>query len=185
MNFSQGHSGAKVQCESCLFSQGKTQEFTKMGESHELFVLALSLVWIAGATADFLLSERGSERKKTTKETWFSFWGSGSPGKCSGSSFFCPDQVLLNENFHSRPGWTEVLSKEFWGWEWGSKLDPHLKLFSTHFFHLGVSVAFVGPRFWTTTPTPTKIHPPKFTKFRAFLPQFVGSLQTYIFNSGV
>ena len=39
MNFSQGHSGTKVQCESCLFSQGKTPEFTKMGEIHELFVL--------------------------------------------------------------------------------------------------------------------------------------------------
>ena len=53
MNFSQGHSGTKVQCESCLFSQGKTPEFTKMGEIHELFVLALSLVWFAGATPDF------------------------------------------------------------------------------------------------------------------------------------
>ena len=50
MNFSRGHSGTKVQCESCLFSQGKTPEFTKMGEIHELFVLALYLVWFAGAT---------------------------------------------------------------------------------------------------------------------------------------
>ena len=41
MNFSQGHSGTKVQCESCLFSQGKTPEFTKNGEIHELSVLAL------------------------------------------------------------------------------------------------------------------------------------------------
>ena len=52
MNFSQGHSGTKVRCESCLFSQGKTPEFTKMGKIHELFVLALSLVWFAGATPD-------------------------------------------------------------------------------------------------------------------------------------
>ena len=29
MNFSQGHSGTKVQCESCLFCQGKTPEFTQ------------------------------------------------------------------------------------------------------------------------------------------------------------
>ena len=50
MNFSRGRSGTKVQCESCLFSQGKTSEFTKMGEIHELFVLPLSLVWFAGAT---------------------------------------------------------------------------------------------------------------------------------------
>ena len=46
-NFSRGHSGTKVRCESCLFSQGKTPEFTKMGEIHELFVLVLSLVWFA------------------------------------------------------------------------------------------------------------------------------------------
>ena len=43
MNFSQGHFGTEVQCESCLFSQGKTPEFTRMGEIHELFVSALSL----------------------------------------------------------------------------------------------------------------------------------------------
>ena len=52
MNFSQGHSGTKVQCESCLFSQGKAPEFTKMGEIHELSVLPLSLVWFAGPTPD-------------------------------------------------------------------------------------------------------------------------------------
>ena len=52
MNFSQGHSGTKVQCESCLFSQGKTPEFTKMGKIHEVFVLALFSVWFAGATPD-------------------------------------------------------------------------------------------------------------------------------------
>ena len=55
MNFSQGHSGTKVQCESCLFSKGKTPEFTKMGEIHELFVLALCLVWFAGATPESVL----------------------------------------------------------------------------------------------------------------------------------
>ena len=32
MNFSQGHSETKVQCESCLVSQGITPEFTKMSE---------------------------------------------------------------------------------------------------------------------------------------------------------
>ena len=52
MKISQGHSGRKGQCESCLFSQGKTPEFTKMGEIHELFVLPLSLVWFAGATPE-------------------------------------------------------------------------------------------------------------------------------------
>ena len=52
MNFSQGHSGTKVQCESSLFSQGKNTRIHKKGEIHELFVLALSLVWFAGATPD-------------------------------------------------------------------------------------------------------------------------------------
>ena len=58
MNFSRGHSGTKVQCESCLFSQGKTPEFTNMGEIHELFILALSLVWFAGATPDSVRKKR-------------------------------------------------------------------------------------------------------------------------------
>ena len=34
------------------FPMEKTPEFTKMGEIHEFFVLALSLVWFAGATPD-------------------------------------------------------------------------------------------------------------------------------------
>ena len=33
------------------FPKEKTPEFT-MGEIHELFILALSLVWFAGATPD-------------------------------------------------------------------------------------------------------------------------------------
>ena len=40
MTFSRGQTGTKVRFESRLFSQGKTPEFTKMGETHELFVLA-------------------------------------------------------------------------------------------------------------------------------------------------
>ena len=52
MNFSRGQTGTKVRCESRLLSQGKTPEVRKMGEIHELFVLALSLVWFAGATHD-------------------------------------------------------------------------------------------------------------------------------------
>ena len=72
MNFSRGHSGTKVQCELCLFSQGKTPEFTKMGEIHELFVLVLSLVWFAGATPDLLL---GKERLLLGIIGVFGFWG--------------------------------------------------------------------------------------------------------------
>ena len=71
MNFSQGHSGTKAQSESCLFSQGETPEFTKVGKIHELFVLPLSLVWFAGATPDFCC--------------WRGFWdsvGGGVPQRC-------------------------------------------------------------------------------------------------------
>ena len=61
MNFSQGHSGTKVQCESCLFFFRKTPEFTKMGKIHELFVLALSLVGLP-ATPDKLRVVLGPPR---------------------------------------------------------------------------------------------------------------------------
>ena len=47
MNFSRGHSGTNRAC----FPR-KTPEFTEMGEIHELFVLALSLVWFGGATPE-------------------------------------------------------------------------------------------------------------------------------------
>ena len=67
MNFSQGHSGTKAQCESCLFSKGKTPESTKMGEIHELFVLALSLVWFAGATPDFKSFSRDEWGRENTR----------------------------------------------------------------------------------------------------------------------
>ena len=51
--FSRKHSGTKVRDVSfVLVFLRKTQEFTKMGEVHELFVLALSLAWFAGATPD-------------------------------------------------------------------------------------------------------------------------------------
>ena len=73
MNFSRGQFGTKVQVNRACFpkekhqnsqkwpkfmnfsfwlSQGKAPEFTKMAEIHELFVLALSLVWFARATPD-------------------------------------------------------------------------------------------------------------------------------------
>ena len=66
MNFSQGHSGTKVQCELCLFSQGKTPEFTKMGDIDELFILALSLVWFAGATPDFVDIPRKNSKTQSS-----------------------------------------------------------------------------------------------------------------------
>ena len=75
MNFSQGHSGTKVQCESCLFSQGKTPEFTKVGEIRELFVLALSLVWLTGATPDvepFFAQTQENKQKMASNGTLFS-----------------------------------------------------------------------------------------------------------------
>ena len=54
MNFSQGHSGTKVRdVNRACFPKEKRPEFTKNGRnSNELFVLALSLVWFAGATPE-------------------------------------------------------------------------------------------------------------------------------------
>ena len=54
MNFSQGHSGTKVQYVNRACFPRKTPEFTKKWarNSYELFVLALSLVWFAGATPE-------------------------------------------------------------------------------------------------------------------------------------
>ena len=52
MNFSRGQTGTKVRCESRLFPKEKHQNSQKNGEIHELFVLALSLVWLAGAAPD-------------------------------------------------------------------------------------------------------------------------------------
>ena len=53
MSFSQGHSGTKVQyVNRACFPKENTRIHTKTGEIHELFVLALSLVWFAGATPD-------------------------------------------------------------------------------------------------------------------------------------
>ena len=60
-NFSRGQTGTKVRCESRLRSQGKTPEFTKMGEIHDIFVLALcfsegvkwGMGWVGVGTAVF------------------------------------------------------------------------------------------------------------------------------------
>ena len=70
MNFSQGHSGTKVQCEDhACFPKEKTPEFTKMGELHELFVLALSLVWFAGASPDESCQMGGCHREIYLKKS--------------------------------------------------------------------------------------------------------------------
>ena len=52
MNFSQGHSGTKVQCESRLFSQEKNTRIHKNGRNSWTFRFGLSLVWFAGATPE-------------------------------------------------------------------------------------------------------------------------------------
>ena len=73
MKFAQGHSGTKVRdVNRACFPKGKHQNSQKMGESHELFVLALSLVWFAGATpvrADFW--EGDATKHFSVKKTGF------------------------------------------------------------------------------------------------------------------
>ena len=52
MNFSQGHSEQKFEMSIVLVFLRKNTRIHKMGEIHELFVLALALVWFAGATPE-------------------------------------------------------------------------------------------------------------------------------------
>ena len=120
MNFSQGHSRTKVQCESCLFSQGKTPEFTKMGEIHELFVLGLFLVLFAGATPESFekvfrpgapqKSEKSLEKgpKSLQKGTHIVFFG-GILWERIFSPKFCLTEVFLNP-----PGVMEVRALGSW-----------------------------------------------------------------------
>ena len=57
MNFSQGHSGTRVRnVNRARFPKENTRIHTKKGEIHELFVLALFLVWFAGATPEKKIS---------------------------------------------------------------------------------------------------------------------------------
>ena len=49
------------------------------------------------------LKELGGRSESLLRKPAFPWWGRKSSGNCSGSSF-CPDQVLLSKNFHSRPG---------------------------------------------------------------------------------
>ena len=51
------------------FPKEKTPEFTKKGEIHELFVLALSLVWFAGATPD--ISENDVFKRRSSETPSF------------------------------------------------------------------------------------------------------------------
>ena len=65
MNFSQGHSGTKVRyVNRACFPKEKHQNLHKMGEIHELFVLALSLVWFAGATVIRSFAARKNNKEK-------------------------------------------------------------------------------------------------------------------------
>ena len=42
---------------------------------------------------------------------------------------FASTRFSPSKNFHSRPGCRrKILSKEFWGWGWGSKFEPRLCL---------------------------------------------------------
>ena len=52
MKLTRGILEQKFNVNRACFPKEKTPEFTNMGEIHELFVLALSLLWFAGATPD-------------------------------------------------------------------------------------------------------------------------------------
>ena len=52
VNFSRGHSGTKIHVNRACFPKENTRIHTNGRNSYELFVLALSLVWFAGATPE-------------------------------------------------------------------------------------------------------------------------------------
>ena len=54
MNFSWGQTGTKVRCESRVFSQGKTPEFTKMGEFMNFSFWPLLWFGLAGRLLIFM-----------------------------------------------------------------------------------------------------------------------------------
>ena len=74
MNFSQGHSGTKVRnVNRARFPKEKQARIhQKMCEIHELFVLALSLVWFAGTTPDKLSPKMPPNLTLPTREGIFS-----------------------------------------------------------------------------------------------------------------
>ena len=89
MNFSQGHSGTKVRYVNRACFLRKTSEFAKMGEIHELFVLALFLVWFAGATPEILyLNSWGVSRRGVFARGELSIIGVGARTGCNNEFFF-------------------------------------------------------------------------------------------------
>ena len=66
MNFSQGHSKQKFNVNRACFPMDKHQNSQK-GEIHELFVLALSLVWFAGATPELCQNLYSTTRRLARK----------------------------------------------------------------------------------------------------------------------
>ena len=95
-------------CESCLFSPRKnTRIHTKMGKIHELFILALCLVWFAGASRCF-----SSLAKMSTTNCWRSIAGAGDcdPRRHFQESSEGPDSLRkFPLVLRSRPPFTGVL----------------------------------------------------------------------------
>ena len=73
-------------------------------------------------TSDGFPSASGWEKKALTKETWFLLVRVWTLQRKQ----LLPRPGLLSKNFYSRPVADRILTKEFWGWGWGSKSDPQL-----------------------------------------------------------
>ena len=95
MNFSQGHSGTKVRdVNRACFPKEQHQNSTKMGEIHELFVLALSLA--CRGDSWFRISTRQPKGPSRTKSTTTMEKISGRTSAVSNaelSEFFAPHWV--------------------------------------------------------------------------------------------
>ena len=72
-----------------------------------------------------LLSELGSERKVLSEETWFSLVREWKSWKLQWKQLQPRSGSRQNKNFLPRPGRRQkILTKEIWGWGWGSNFDP-------------------------------------------------------------
>ena len=74
MNSSRGQTVTKVRCESRLFSQGRTPEFTTMGEIHEVFRFGPFFGLWGVAKGSSIRGSRGSREMKIQGSKLSSGW---------------------------------------------------------------------------------------------------------------
>ena len=100
------------------FLQADTQTWTEIDVLVGVLEIRIPIQPPTPTSDDFLSLIMGGRRKSSVRKPDSPYWGSGSPGDCSGSSC-CPDHVLLSKNSirdldAGIPG----------GWGWRFKIGP-------------------------------------------------------------